>query len=149
MIPSKLIKLYICTLKAVNVSYVQLLTWVSEGRGKGAKPRWILKILANNVVFLILSGENQISLLLFTPWKNFEKIPQWYPLGKKFSGNHGCLCRMACMKANHFKCYSANSANTHWSDNCSLSLTLLLPRVFLTISYRMASSVWQVLFHVS
>jgi len=48
-----------------------------HGRRKGAGgiSPWILKYLAKNVVFVVLSGKKQISPLLATIWKKFGKIP--------------------------------------------------------------------------
>jgi len=43
-----------------------------------------LKYLAKEVVFLVLSGKKQISLLLASPWKNFKKSPSGPPWKKSY-----------------------------------------------------------------
>jgi len=53
------------------------------GSGNGAlASHWILKFSAKKVVFLVLSGKNQISPLIHLPWKNLGRSPSGPPLEK-------------------------------------------------------------------
>jgi len=52
--------------------------------GRGAFPPWTLKVLEKKVVFLVFSGKKQISPLLASPGKNFEKSPSGPPWKKSF-----------------------------------------------------------------
>ena len=57
-------------------------------KGQGGKtPFWILKFSAKKVVFLVLSGKKQFSLLL-APLEKFWKNPLVAPLGKNPSDAH-------------------------------------------------------------
>jgi len=55
---------------------------------EGARPPWILKLLAKKVVFPISRGKKQISPLLRPPWKKFWENPQLSPPGKNPSDTH-------------------------------------------------------------
>jgi len=57
------------------------------GVGRRGSPAWILKCLAKKVVFLVLSGEKQISLLLAS-LEEFWKNPLVPPSGKNPSDAH-------------------------------------------------------------
>jgi len=73
-------------------------TWASEGgQGKPRPPR-ILKFSAKKVVFLVLSGKNQISPLLCPPGKILEKSHCGLTPGKNPSDAHACMQCMKCFQ---------------------------------------------------
>jgi len=55
--------------------------------GVGRVASWNLKFVAKKVVFLVLSGNKQISLIL-APGKILEKSPSAPPPGKNLSDAH-------------------------------------------------------------